>query len=362
MRYVPISCITEGMILGKTLYGSSEEVLLRAGTLLKNTYIEKIRLHGYNGAYIDDELSRDIEIHELVSEELKAKTVSALKKMFIQVETDKANPTSTLRNLQSMRALVENIFDELYNHKNFMVNMLDIKIFDDYTFYHSTNVTVLSLVLGFALGLKKDAMMDLGIAALFHDIGKVFISKDILNKEGRLTEEEYREIQEHSLRGYLHLKDVLTLSPKAYVGVLQHHEKYNGQGYPHGISGKDICLFGRIIAITDVYDALTSDRPYRKGLLPSEAMEYIMGNGDTQFDYSLVSVFAKKVAPYPIGSYVYLSDGREGLVSENFEECCLRPKVKVVKEADGSTGIPYHLDLKSDPSTFSITITEMDRG
>lgn len=362
MRFVPTNCIREGMVLGQTLYGSSGELLLREGIVIKDSYIEKIKSYGYNGAYINDDISRDIDIHEIISSELKNKTVNALKNMFIQIERNTNNPASKIRDMQTMHGLVESIFNEISDHKNFMVNMIDIKIFDDYTFFHSTNVTVLSLVLGFALGLNKQTLLDLGMAALFHDIGKVFISKDILNKNGPLTDAEFDEVKNHSLNGYKHLKEVLSLSPKSYVGVLQHHEKYNGLGYPHGISGKDISLFGRIIALTDVYDALTSDRPYRKGLLPSEAMEFIMGNGGVQFDHDLVKVFAKKIAPYPIGTYVYLSDGKEGFVVENYEECCLRPKIKIMKEFSKTLRQSYYLDMKNDMTSFSITIRGMDRG
>lgn len=362
MRFVPTNCIVPGTRLGQTLYGTNGEVLLRDGTMMKESYIEKLCAQGYNGAYIDDDISRDIEIRETISSELKNKTVKALKTMFIQIETHKSSSNTRDREIADMQSLVESIFNEISNTENLMVNMLDIKIFDDYTYYHSSNVTVLSMVLGIALNLKRNTIMQLGMAALFHDIGKVYISKDILNKAGKLTEEEFNEIKEHSTLGYRHLKDMLSVPPRTYVGVLQHHEKYDGTGYPHGFSGTDISLFGRIIAVTDVYDALTSDRPYRKGLFPSEAMEYIMANGGSMFDHNMVKLFSQKVAPYPIGTYVMLSDGREGLVAENYEECCMRPKIKVIKTPEGFVPEPYYLNLKDDAATYSITITGMDRG
>ncbi len=362
MRFVPTYCIVPGTRLGQTLYGTNGEVLLRDGTVMKESYIEKLCAQGYNGAYIDDDISKDIEIHEIISAELKNKTVKALKTMFIQIETNKATANTRAKDLAEMKELVESILNEITSTKDLMVNMLDIKIFDDYTFYHSTNVTVLSMVMGIAMNLKRNVIMQLGMAALFHDIGKVYISKDILNKNERLTEPEFSEIKEHSVRGYRHLKELLAVPPRTYVGVLQHHEKYDGSGYPNGVAGKDISLFGRIIALTDVYDALTSDRPYRKGLFPSEAMEYIMANGGLLFDHDLVKVFAQKVAPYPIGTYVFLSDGSEGLVVENYEECCLRPKIKIIKNKVKENVAPYHLNLKDDAQTYSITITGMDRG
>lgn len=356
MRFVPFNCIREGMTLGQTLFGPGGEVLLRDGTEFKDNYIDKLKGLGFNGVYIIDDLSKDIEVHEMVSMELKNKTTQAIKNMFIHVERSPNGAKIRPEDMDAVKDLLEMIFNELYSNRKHMVNMLDIKIFDDYTYHHSTNVAVLSLILGIAMGIPKNRMVELGMAAIFHDIGKVFVPKEILNKEGEFTEEEFEIMKEHSRKGYEYLKDFVKLPPRAYVGVLQHHERFNGEGYPQGLSGKDISLFARIITITDVFDALTSDRTYRKGLLPSEAMEYIMGNGGMLFDHEIVKIFAKKVAPYPIGTYVHLSDGREGLVVENYEECCLRPKVKVIQHEGVMLETFYYLDLKEDSATFSVTI------
>lgn len=360
MRFVPAFCIRDGMTLGKTLYGPNGEVLLREGTYIKEAYIEKILQLGYSGAYIDDDLSQDIEVHEIISAELKNKTVNTVKNTFIQIE--RHGIESAAKSLQDISELVERIFEDILSHKDFVVNMHDLKIFDDYTFFHSTNVTVLSVILGMAAGLDKKALLDLGMAALLHDLGKVFIPKEILNKVGPLSDDEFATMKEHPIKGYEHVKRVLSMSTRTYVGILQHHEKFDGGGYPDGKAGEEIALFGRIIAIADVYDALVSDRPYRKALLPSEAMEYLMGGGGGQFDYNLIKIFAQKIAPYPVGSYVYLSDGKEGLVVENYMECCLRPKIKVVKEAANMIDEPFYIDLQNDTSTLAITICGIGNG
>ena len=138
------------------------------------------------------------------------------------------------------------------------------------------------------------------------------------------------------------------------VFIYQHHEKYDGTGYPLKIKGKKISLFGRIIAITDVYDALVSDRPYRKGVLPSEAIEFIMGNSDTIFDQGLVKVLSTRIAPYPIGTCVTLSNGLIGIVVENYSTHCLRPSVKIVQAGDKLV-TPYLMNLKE--SNYNVTIT-----
>jgi len=233
--------------------------------------------------------------------------------------------------------------------------LIDLKVFDDYTFYHSLNVAVLSLVLGVALKYNKEELYKLGLAALLHDIGKVFIPKDILNKKGKLTDEEFEIIKTHSDKGFEYLKNTYNVPITTYMGVRLHHEKYNGGGYPLGKKGEEIYVYARIIAIADVYDALTSDRVYRKAMTPSEAMEYIMGNSGIMFDPNLVELFIRKVAPYPVGTSVQLSDGRVGIVVENYENFCLRPKIKIIKEKDKNIE-PYLIELRNK-ETMHITIT-----
>lgn len=187
------------------------------------------------------------------------------------------------------------------------------------------------------------------------DIGKVFVSQEILNKPDKLTEEEYEHMKSHSLMGYEYLKKRLDIPVVSYIGALQHHERYDGTGYPHGVEGTKISLFGKIIAVADVYDALVSDRPYRKPLLPSEAMEYIMGGSGTMFDTQIVNVFIQRVSPYPVGTSVLLSDGYVGIVVENYSDCCLRPKIKVIGHKTEKVK-PYYLSLKEDRSKLDVTI------
>lgn len=354
MRFVPTGCLKVDMMLGKTLYGENGQVWLCEGTLLKPSYIKRINELGYNGVYIQDDLSKDIEVIDVISEDLKQKTISAIKNVFIDCEIENTEEN----NLEKTKQLVKDIIEDILNNENLMVNIVDLKIFDDYTFYHSVNVAVLSIVLGVALKLNKEELYELGLAALLHDIGKVFISKDILLKPGKLTDEEFDEIKTHSDKGYTYLREKFQIPLKSYMGVLEHHERFDGSGYPSGKKGREISLFGRIISIADVYDALTSDRPYRKGLLPSDGMEYIMGGCGTMFDPDFVKIFARKVAPYPLGTCVKLSDNKLGIVVKNYEDCCMRPKVKIIKENEESIE-SYYIDLKTDSDYLKVTIIEV---
>jgi HD-GYP domain-containing protein (c-di-GMP phosphodiesterase class II) len=356
MRYVPVNCITEGMIVGKRLIGKNGELLLNTGTVIRSSYIKKIKELGYSGLYIADDVSSDIEIVEVISEELRFKTATKVQQAFTEMER-KTAPFSIY--LDAFDDIVSEIIDRVFENRDAMINMLDLKAFDDYTYLHSTNVAVLSIVLGATLNINVLDLHKLGLSALLHDIGKVFVPKELLNKPSRLNEEEFSIMKTHSSKGYEFLKSNYEFPMSSYLGVFQHHEKYDGTGYPVGLSGKQIHIFGRIIAITDVYDALTSSRPYRDALLPSEAIEYIMANGGTHFDPEIVNKFTTKIAPYPVGMTVKLSNNTSGIVMENYSKACLRPKIKIIKHGN-SPVLPYIMDLNNDPSCLNITITGID--
>jgi len=162
-------------------------------------------------------------------------------------------------------------------------------------------------------------------------------------------------MKKHSQLGYDYAKEKFRLPTVSYAGIIDHHEKFNGSGYPSGKAGREISLFGRIITMADIYDALTSERPYRKAMSPSEAMEYILGGSESIFDPQVVGVFIRKIAPYPVGTTVKLSNGCTAIVLENYESVCLRPRVRVIREM-GKDVEPYELNLKNDRSLLSVVI------
>lgn len=352
MRFVPFNCIRPGMILGKTLWGLRNEVLLTHGTVLNESYVESLRRLQLNGIYIEDSISGDVEIASLISDTLRSETVKSVKNLFVLSEkTGSAPPLDAIR--QQIGSIVEDILD----NRNLMINMIDLKVFDNYTYAHSVNVAVLSIVLGLAAGMNRDALNRLGMAALMHDIGKVFTPIDLLNKPGRLSEEEFSELKRHSERGFEYVKTHYSEFPvTAYVAILEHHERYDGTGYPLGKAGTKITTFGSIIAIADVYDALTSDRPYRKALPPSEAIEYFMASGGSHFHPDLLALFIRKVAPYPVGTCVTLSNGWIGLVLENYESFSLRPKLRIFRNGDADIE-PFVVNLRDQYEHMNLTVT-----
>ncbi len=354
MRFVPTGCIRAGMRLGKTLYNASGEMLLSEGKEIILPYIERLQQLRVNGVYIDDTISEDIEIKSVISDEVRNKAIQGVKNILTHSVSD--NPSDKTAAIAKAKEIVELIMEEILKNSNLMVNMVDLKVFDEYTYYHSVNVAVLSTVVGVAIGMNHKDLFALGLASLLHDIGKVFVDKEIINKPGRLSDNETDDVQKHSELGYTYLRSMFEMPVKASLGILHHHERYDGSGYPKGLKAEQISLFGRIIAVADVFDALVSDRPYRKALLPSDAMEHIMGNGGVIFDPNITRIFSMKVAPYPLGTAVELSNGNIGLVVENYEGFGLRPAIKVIAEK-GKMATPYVINLLTDSKCLNITIT-----
>jgi len=352
MRYVPSGYLREGMTVAKTLYGRNHERLLVRGVVLTRKLIKTVRRLKIPGLFIEDDISRDIENIGIISDELRLKTIDGLKNVFQSATGGRVLPPTSLN---IVRAHIEGIIDELLENKNVMINMFDLKCFDDYTYSHCVNAAILSVIIGMTMNFDRETLSRLAMSAVLHDIGKMFVDKAILNKPSVLTEEEFAQMRQHSILGYNYARDAFLLSSSCHPGIRDHHEKYDGSGYPDGRSGTDISLFGRIISVADVYDALTSERPYRSAMSPSEAMEYIMGHSGTDFDPNIVNAFLRSVAPYPVGSTVQLSNGCTAIVVENYPNFGLRPRVRVIAE-HGEPVEPYDINLSTDFNSLNVII------
>lgn len=344
MRMIPIESVREGCYLGKTMFDDEGRILLKEGVQLTNSIINRIKSLGIYSLYIIDEYSAK-EIEDVIKPELRQKAIRTIKDTFLNLETLNSKGSSDKRLLQikeregfftSIRDLSDDLIDELLSKKNILINLVDIKSMDNYTYQHCVNVAVLSLIIGIRLGLNRLELRDLCIGALVHDVGKILVPKEIILKPSKLTDDEFIIIKQHTTKGYDYLRKILDISAPARIVALQHHEHYNGKGYPENRTGTDISKLSRIVAIADVYDALTSDRPYRRGMSPNDAIEYIMARGSMQFDYDIVKIFSKVIIPYPEGTMVKLSNGDYAVVEKVFENFPMRPLVKIVKSNDKS--------------------------
>lgn len=351
MRFVLAKGITQDMTLATTLYGANGELLMKAGNKLTEPLIRKIEQLGYNGLYIEDKLSQDLDIKLIVDEHIKRDVVQQVKKAFLSInKREEDNARSELK--ESVYSLA----GEIIRKKHLMFNVIDIKTKQDYKYYHAVNVCILSLLVGVTMGLNRKDLFELGFAAITHDIGKELMKPQLSSNYDLLNPLQQEQYKKHPFIGYEYLKDKFDVPLKSYVAVLQHHERYDGKGYPNQLEGDKICLFARIISIADVYDTMTSDRDSAKAQSSSEVLEYLLANGGTQFDKDILSVFARKVAPFPTGTFVKLSDGRKALVTETNEHVCLRPKVRVVLDQNGKPAVPYELDLEQDYNLMNLTI------
>ncbi|MDL2220777.1 HD-GYP domain-containing protein [Eubacteriales bacterium OttesenSCG-928-N14] len=354
MRYIPASCLREGQMLATDLVMDRRRVILRRGVPLSRSIINRIIKLGFQGVYIDDDLSKDLIVANIISDELKDKAKHEVKTLFAaaQKKSDR-----TVIQMDSIRDVVANIVDEILYNRNVIVNIVDLRTFDDYTFSHCINVALLSTVVGMAMGMMRDDLNELAMGALIHDIGKVFIDKDLINKAEVLTPEEYDELRRHSQYGYDYIASNHNIPDAAKEVVLTHHEKYDGSGYPLKQKGDEISLFSRIVCVADIYDALTSDRPYRNAMLPSDVMEYMMSGYNTMFDPAVVDAFTRRVAAYPIGTLITLSTGQSAIVVENFEDAGSRPKVRLIENGESTDKF---IDLAHDADALNITISGIE--
>lgn len=331
MRYIKIEDAKPGMVLAKGVFDSRSRLLLAKHQELTEEYIRKLNIWGYPGFYIADEFSEGIEVDETISVELRNKGVEALRK----------------KNIDQTLDVAKNIVDQILSNGMTAIDMVDFRTFDDYTYRHSVNVAVIATILGMGMHLNRSMLEEVCVAAIFHDLGKLMIDSAILNKPARLTPEEFQEIKKHPGLSVQLLKKRHKISEDSKVAVFHHHENEDGSGYPAGITGEEIPLYSKIIHVADVYDALTSKRPYKDPYTPSEAIEYLMGGCNILFDESVVRAFMGCVPVYPKGVTITLSDGRLAVVYENNSNP-LRPKVKV------ETG--EIIDLGDENANLNLTV------
>lgn len=237
------------------------------------------------------------------------------------------------------KKLVEEISDSVTRNPGALISLARLKTADDYTYMHSVAVCALMIALGRQLKLDEDLVSKLGIAGLLHDLGKAMMPMEVLNKPGKLTDDEFRIMKNHPAEGYKLLQESHDIDDITFDVVLHHHEKTDGSGYPKGLKNKEISLYAKMGAVCDVYDAITSNRPYKAGWDPAESLRK-MAEWAGHFDPTVFQAFVKSLGIYPIGSLVRLNSGRLGLVIEQSARSLLTPRIKVFFSTRSNTRIP----------------------
>lgn len=331
MRYLSINNVEPGMILAYDLFDSQGRILISSKTELTSKYIERIEFLGFDGVYIDDAVASGIEMESVITPKLRAESMIVVREA----------------NVDRCKNVAKKIVDEIMGKGNISFDMTDLRTYDSYTFCHSVNVAVISCVTGLGIGLEEQELGYLVMAGLLHDLGKLSIPLEILNKPDRLTAEEYEIMKSHAKRSYELIKDRIDLSAQIKQAVLYHHENVDGSGYPDGAEGSQLSIYTKILHVADVYDALVTKRPYKEAYSPYEASEYLMGGCGIMFEHEVVQTFLRYVPLFPKGTQVKLSDGRQAVIFDNTGQHNLRPLIRLM---DGTM-----LDLASEDN-LNITI------
>ena len=256
-------------------------------------------------------------------------------------------------------ALVGEISDSVSRNPGALISLARLKSVDDYTYLHSVAVCALMVALARQLGLEEAQVRSAGMAGLLHDLGKAMMPLDVLNKPGKLTAAEFEVIKSHPEAGYRMLLKSENIDAIALDVCLHHHEKMDGSGYPKGLKGDEISLLAKMGAVCDVYDAITSNRPYKAGWDPAEALRKMAEWSKGHFDPGVFQAFVKSMGIYPIGSLVQLSSGRIGVVTEQAEASLVMPRVKVFFSTKSNMRIsPELVDLSRHGTTERIVSRE----
>ena len=357
MMRIKVDEIESGMVTADNVIepGTDRVLLLQGTTLdsvmifnLKERYnVEEVSIKkAFSASTISEEMKAEINIHQ---------SLSTLKDVF---GSDESTPIKefTKESSEQISNVTNELITSLYADDNILLKMHQLQSYDDYTYKHCLRVAMMSVTIGKSLGLERHVMRDLCEAALLHDIGKRTIDVDIIRKPGRLTDDEFDAIKKHPQNGYLLLRKNGGYSEQILNAVLMHHEKYDGTGYPLGLKGDQITYLARIITVADVYDALTSNRPYRQPWSVAEAEEFMMGGANTHFDYNIITAFLAAFAPYPEGHNVILSDDRRATVISNNTNV-LRPVIRVHND----DGTEETIDLYNDFKHLTLSIKCLDR-
>lgn len=313
MRYVSLENTTEDMILAQNIKDEHGRVLVMKGARLSEHKKEKLERFDITGIYIDDEWSADIFIEPVIDEGLAKKSIKALREM----------------NIETICNCAAEIVDKLMAADDFMHDVESIKAYDENTYEHCMNVAITSVTFGIGLGYNYYRLKNLAVGALMHDIGKQLVPIDIINKKGPLTDAEMEVVKEHPNYGYKILSKELDIYSSTREIVHQHHENWDGSGYPRGLKEEEIYELAMATHVCDVFDALISKRSYKEAFSYQTAIQILKEGTDSMFQPDMVEAFFRYVPIYHKGSEVALSNGEKALIYKNNRGDMLRPVIKL---------------------------------
>lgn len=258
-------------------------------------------------------------------------------------------------NSKKVHKTVEKMIGSIFRNRDALTSLVRIKSFDRYVFTHSVNVSILSLIIGRNMGLGRERLGDIGMGAILHDVGKMLIPEHILHKPDALTAEELAEVRKHPELGAEVISMSKDISGDSIKIISQHHENYSGKGYPSGIKGEEIHLYARIVSVADIYDAMTSDRVYRKAVTPNEVLQKMYMLRFSHYDPEFVERLIKALGIYPVGTLVALNTGELAIVRRQDATHPLKPTLLILFDKDRQPyKEPFELDLIEDDLRFIV--------
>lgn len=336
-----------GMVLAEPIFGPNGKILLNEGTKLDKNLINRLVQKEIIEVAVNEKNTAAIEPNEVLVSRVLSGVQRTLNSLYpIDIASEQ------LAQIKETHQNISGILREIISDPAVHGFFLDLRTTDDFTLQHSANVCVLSLIMGATIKLSREKLLQLGTGAILHDIGKKTLPKELLDKKAELTPKEQEIIKEHAKAGYQTLRNN-GFAPEIAKVALYHHERWDGSGYPTKLAGEKIDLYSRIVAVADVYDALTEERSYRQKYLPHEAVEFLYGAGNYYFDAKVVKAFTRSIAAYPLGSIVQLSTGEIGIVVNIEKTVAPRPIVKICYDQDNKKlEFPRQVDLTEEKTLF----------
>lgn len=353
MRWVSLRTIAPERVLAQNILDERGRILLARGMKLSAAMIDRLRKLGIGSVCIEDAMTDDLQGKEFINphtrQALLEATYQTLNEMISGTYSRVVRPP---RLRQRLQPLILEVIDQLRRLGGAGEQFGTVYLSDGELYHHSVNVALFALGVAVGMGMTESQMVDLGIGALLHDIGKLKIPESILKKPGRLTDEEFEHMKLHTSYGYQVLRETGDMNATAALVALEHHERVDGTGYPRGLVGDEIHLFGRVTGLVDVYEALTANRVYRPANLPHDALEFLLGGGGTQFDPTVVHAFVKTISVYPIGMTLVLSTGYKAVVINSPHFQTQRPVVRIIEDLAGNVvNDSWEIDLAKDLTT-----------
>ena len=343
MRLVPIEYLTEGDIIAKDIMSNEGGILLRHHTKFKEAFKSKLIERNILEIYIEDEISKGIEPKQIIDPLIKQRMSQDVKKQFDYLKEKMA------LNVDAIQKIATELIEQMYQ-KELILELDDLKINDEYTYEHCLAVAILTALVCQKLNMNTEQKEKIVMGAMIHDIGKIIIPKDILNKPTSLTKEEYEVIKSHVQIGYKMIKDNQQLSPITKLAVLCHHEREDGSGYPLG-KGEELHIGAKIVAACDLYHALISDRCYRQGLPISEAIA--IGQKEA-IHPGIRTIIEGLFAYYPVGCMVELNDGTIGIVEKNHSIDIKRPTIRIISKENGRLIEKCKMNLQENKELYIV--------